>query len=173
MRIATGESEKAGLRLSFDRRLKLEFHGARVTADAGLLAFRELDDARGLTAMAAEALTDARTGMNSRHSLVAQFRQSVFSRLAGYEDVNDADRLGRDPAMRWAVGGPGVRLPPAHAERAEGPRSRSRVARSPPQPVPLPTGTLASCPPVTDWPRRNECRRASVLADTCRHGGHL
>jgi hypothetical protein len=38
----------------------------------------------------------------------AQFRQSVFGRLAGYEDVNDADRLGRDPAMRWIVGGRAV-----------------------------------------------------------------
>ena len=108
MRITTGESEKGALRLSFDRRLKLEFHGASVTSDAGLLAFRELDDALGLTGMAAEALTDSRTGMNSRHSLVAQLRQSVFSRLAGYADVNDADRLGRDPAMRWAVGGRAV-----------------------------------------------------------------
>jgi hypothetical protein len=40
--------------------------------------------------------------------MVAQFRQSVFGRLAGYEDVNDADRLGRDPAMRWIVGGRAV-----------------------------------------------------------------
>jgi hypothetical protein len=31
-------------------------------------------------------------------------RQSVFGRLAGYEDVNDAERLRHDPAMRWIVG---------------------------------------------------------------------
>jgi hypothetical protein len=105
---ATGEREKAGLRLDFDRRLKLEFHGASVTSDAGLLAFRELDDALGLTTMAADSLSDPCTGMNSRHSLIAQIRQSVFGRLAGYEDVNDADRLGRDPAMRWVVGGRAV-----------------------------------------------------------------
>jgi hypothetical protein len=37
--------------------------------------------------------------------LVGLLRQSVFGRLAGYEDVNDADRLCRDPAMRWVVGG--------------------------------------------------------------------
>jgi hypothetical protein len=105
---ATGESAKTGLRLRFDRRVKLEVHGATVPSDAGLLAFRELDEALGLTAMAAAALTDPRTGMNSRHSLVAQLRQSVFSRRVGYEDVNDAERLGRDPAMRWAVGGRAV-----------------------------------------------------------------
>ena len=105
---ATGEAEGTGLRVAFDRRLKLEFHGATVTSDAGLLAFRELDDALGLTEMAAEVLADTRTGRNGRHSLIAQLRQSVFGRLAGYEDVNDADRLGRDPAMRWIVGGRAV-----------------------------------------------------------------
>ena len=105
---ATGEAAGTGLRVAFDRRLKLEFHGATVTSDAGLLAFRELDDALGLTAMAAEVLADPRTGRNGRHSLIAQLRQSVFGRLAGYEDVNDADRLGRDPAMRWIVGGRAV-----------------------------------------------------------------
>ncbi len=60
---------------------------------------------RRLSAMAGEGLTDTRTGTNGRHSLLGQFRQSVFRRLAGYEDVNDADRLAHDPAMRWVVGG--------------------------------------------------------------------
>ena len=103
-----GEAETGDLRVDFDRRLRLEFHGSRITSDAGLLAFRELDDALGLTGMAGDALADSRTGRNSRHSLMAQFRQSVFGRLAGYEDVNDADRLGVDPAMRWIVGGQAV-----------------------------------------------------------------
>jgi len=61
---ATGEAEGSGLRVAFDRRLRLEFHGATVTSDAGLLAFRELDDALGLTQLAADVLTDARTGKN-------------------------------------------------------------------------------------------------------------
>jgi len=103
-----GEVEASNLRVAFDRRLKLEFHGSRVTSDAGLLAFRELDDALGLTEMAGQALADLRTGKNNRHTLMAQFRQSVFGRLAGYEDVNDADRLGHDPAMRLIVGGRAV-----------------------------------------------------------------
>src|SRR6266478_527024 len=105
---ATGEAEGSELRVAFDRRLKLEFHGATVTSDAGLLAFRELDNALGLTALAVDVLADPRTGRNGRHSLIAQLRQAVFGRLAGYEDVNDADRLGRDPAMRWIVGGRAV-----------------------------------------------------------------
>ncbi len=43
-------------------------------------------------------------GKNGRHALVGLLRQAVFSRLAGYEDVNDAERLRRDPAMRWVAG---------------------------------------------------------------------
>jgi hypothetical protein len=100
-----GESNDGTLRLDFDRRLKLEFHGSRITSDAGLLAYRELDDALGLSTMAGDVLADTRTGRNGRHALVGLLRQSVFGRLAGYEDVNDAERLRHDPAMRWIVGG--------------------------------------------------------------------
>src|SRR3954466_3391592 len=101
---AAGDADGAPLRVAFDHRLKLEFHGSKVTSDAGLLAFRDLDDALGLTDMAGEVLADTRTGQNSRHTLIAQLRQAVFGRLAGYEDVKDADRLAHDPAMRWVVG---------------------------------------------------------------------
>src|SRR5580765_5918664 len=103
-----GESDSDALRLDFDRRLKLKFHGSSVTSDAGLLAYRQLDDALGLMAIAEQHLVDGRTGRNGRHDLVGMLRQSVFGRLAGYEDVNDADRLGRDPAMRWIVGGKAI-----------------------------------------------------------------
>jgi len=100
-----GESNDGALRLDFDRRLMLQFRGSVVTSDAGLLAYRELDDALGLSTMAGEVLADDRTGKNGRHALVGMLRQSVFGRLAGYEDVNDAERLRHDPAMRWIIGG--------------------------------------------------------------------
>ncbi len=100
-----GASESDVPRLNFDRRLKLDFHGSSVTSDAGLLPFRELDEVLGLMVIAGQTLADGRTGRNGRHGLIGMLRQSVFGRLAGYEDVNDADRLGRDPAMRWIVGG--------------------------------------------------------------------
>ena len=103
-----GEREAGVLRLGFDRRLKLDFHGSKVTSDAGLLPYRELDDAVGLSEIAGDVLTDTRRGKNGRHGLVGQFRQSVFGRLGGYDDVNDADRLSLDPVMRWIVGGHAV-----------------------------------------------------------------
>src|SRR3954470_7179492 len=100
----TGESNNETLRLNFDRRLMLQFRGSTITSDAGLLAYRELDDTLCLTDTAADTLADARTGKNGWHRLAGLLRQSVFGRLAGYEDVNDAERLRRDPAMRWIVG---------------------------------------------------------------------
>src|ERR1700704_6039308 len=88
-----GETNDGVLRLDFDRRLMLQFRGSVVTSDARLLPYRELDDVLGLTVIAGNSLADARTGKNGRHALVVLLRQSVFSRLAGYEDVNDAGSL--------------------------------------------------------------------------------
>ncbi len=100
-----GDGQNGDLRLDFDRRLKLKFLGSQVTTDAGLLAYRELDETFGLTESADDLLGDSRIGKNKQHGLVALLRQSVYSRLAGYEDVNDAQRLAVDPAMRHVVGG--------------------------------------------------------------------
>ena len=99
------EAKKRPLRLHFDGRLRLEFHGAKVTSDAGLLAYRELDEVLGLTEAADGSLSDSRTGRNTWHSLTALLRQSAYSRLASYKDTNDAERLCVDPAMRQVVGG--------------------------------------------------------------------
>jgi len=99
----TGEADDGSLRVDFDRRLRLEFHGSRITSDAGILVHRELDDAIGLTDLAGAVLSECRRGKNTRHLLTGLFRQSVFGRLAGYEDVNDAERLAHDPAMRAVV----------------------------------------------------------------------
>ena len=99
-----GESTNPRATLRFDRRVRLEFRGATITSDAGLLACRELDDALGLTETANECLQESRGGRNVQHRLVGLLRQSVYSRLAGYEDTNDAERLSDDPTMRVVVG---------------------------------------------------------------------
>ena len=85
--------------------MRLKFCGSKVTSDAGLLAYRGLDEALGLTEMGADLLTDSHQGSNKQHLLIPLLRQSIYSRLAGYEDVNDAERLAVDPAMRHVVGG--------------------------------------------------------------------
>ena len=100
-----GESRKDALKLGFDGSVRLEFRGATVSSDGGLLAYRDVDDVFALTATAGAALKDCRTGTNIRHSLTALLRQSIYSRLAGYDDLNDADRLAVDPVMRQLVGG--------------------------------------------------------------------
>ena len=79
----TGDADKGALRLDFDRRLLLQFRGSSITSDAGLLAYRELDDTLRLTDTGADALADVRAGKNGRDRLAGLLRQSVFGRLAG------------------------------------------------------------------------------------------
>ncbi|MEZ5911638.1 MAG: transposase [Paracoccaceae bacterium] len=100
--------EGAGLargdRVDFDRRVRLEFRGAQISSDGGLLVMRELDDVLGLSNLASGAETAARK--NTLHRLDGLFRQSVFGRLAGYEDVNvpTAWPRSRDASGRWRQG---------------------------------------------------------------------
>jgi len=131
-----GEADRGALRLDFDRRLILQFRGSATTSDAGLLAYLELNDTLGLSNMGAGTLADVRTGKNGRHRLVG-LRQSVFGWLAGYEDVNDAERLRRDPAMRWVVGDRAITVcclselvGPLRSEVAEPAREPRRTSRS-------------------------------------------
>jgi len=92
------------MKMVFDGGIKLEFHGAKVTSDGGLLAYRDLDDALGLFDSVYVVFHDNRTGRNIQHALPILLRQSIYSHLAGYEDVNDAERLSIDPVMREITG---------------------------------------------------------------------
>jgi len=95
-----GEDKNRHFRVSFTDKLKVYFKGSEVTSDGGLIAVRELDEQLGLTALAEEFLSDTRYGRNIQHELTELLRQSVYSRLAGYEDVNDAEKLRNDPALK-------------------------------------------------------------------------
>lgn len=71
------KEKKRILRVNFDRKLKLEFNGSKITSDAGLLAYRELDNALELTETLEDLLCDVLKGKNTQHSMLAMFRQSV------------------------------------------------------------------------------------------------
>ena len=94
-----GENEKQVFQLSFNRFLRVGFQGSKVTSNGGLILVRELDERLGLSELIDEHLTDSRAN-NARFSFADLLRQSVYSRLAGYEDVNDAERLSQDPTFR-------------------------------------------------------------------------
>ena len=112
-----GAGSEGADRVDFDRRVRLEFRGTQLSSDGGLLVMRELDDALGLSGLASSALCDSRRGKNTVHRLDGLFRQSVYGRLARYEDVNDADRLALDPVMRQVVGGRAVDAQAASASQ--------------------------------------------------------
>jgi hypothetical protein len=95
-----GEREKQPFQLSFNGFVKLDFQGSRVTSDGGLLLVRELDERLGLGKLIEEHLTDSRQGTNKKFPLADLVRQSIYSRLAGYEDLNDAVRVSADPTFR-------------------------------------------------------------------------
>ena len=94
-----GESGKHLFQLSFNRFLRVAFQGSRVTSNGGLILVRELDERLGFRELIKQHLADPR-GKNTRLALADLLRQSVYSRLAGYEDVNDAEQLSRDPTFR-------------------------------------------------------------------------
>jgi len=87
-----GEGEKQGFQLSFSGFLRVAFQGTRVTSNGGLLLVRELDERLGFAELIEQNLTDPRAN-NARFSFAELLRQSVYSHLAGYEDVNDAERF--------------------------------------------------------------------------------
>ena len=100
-----GEKGNQPFQFAFNGFLKVAFQGSRVTSDAGLILVRELDERLGLETLISEHLNDSRHGADRQFSLADLLRQSVYSRLAGYEDLNDAVRVSADPTFRL-IGSP-------------------------------------------------------------------
>jgi len=95
-----GEIQNQPFQLSFNASLKIDFQGSRVTSDGGLILVRELDERLAFGELIEQHLTDSRRGRNTQFLFADLLRQSVYSRLAGYEDINDAQRLSQDPTFR-------------------------------------------------------------------------
>jgi hypothetical protein len=91
-----GETQDRPFQLSFNSSLKVDFQGSRVTSDGGLVLVRELDERLGFGELVDRHLS----GKNIQLPLADLLRQSIYSRLAGYADVNDAARLAQDPTFR-------------------------------------------------------------------------
>jgi len=94
-----GEKPNQPFQFLFNASLKVDFQGSRVTSNGGLILVRELDERLGLSELIDQHLTDSR-GKNTQLPLADLLRQSVYSRLAGYGDVNDAECLSQDPTLR-------------------------------------------------------------------------
>jgi hypothetical protein len=95
-----GEKQNQPFQLSFNASLKVDFQGSRVTSDGGLILVRELDERLGFGELIEQHLTDSRRGKNTQFPFADLLRQSIYSRVAGYEDLNDAERLSQDPTFR-------------------------------------------------------------------------
>jgi len=95
-----GEKQNQPFQPSFNTSLKIDFQGSRVTSDGGLIVVREFDERLGLGELIAQHLADSRRAKNTQFPLADLLRQSIYRRMAGYEDVNDAERLSQDPTFR-------------------------------------------------------------------------
>jgi len=129
-----GESQNQPFQLSFNAFLRVAFQGSRVTSDGGLILVRELDERIGLSELIEEHLADSRTGRNRQFPLADLLRQSVYSRLAGYEDLNNAARLSADPTFRligservWDAEATGFQDPEKGGSEPVGPSGRKTL----------------------------------------------
>jgi hypothetical protein len=80
-----GETPNQPFQLSFNASHRIDFQGSRVTSDGGLILVRELDERLGFGELIEEHLKDSRRGNNTQFPFADLLRQSVYSRLAGYE----------------------------------------------------------------------------------------
>ena len=95
-----GETQQRPFQLSFNSSLKIDFQSSRVTSDGGLVLVRELDERLDFGELVDRHLSDSRRDKNIQLPLADLLRQSIYSRLAGYADVNDDARLAQDPTFR-------------------------------------------------------------------------
>ena len=88
----------------FDRPVRVQFDEPAMTSDAGLLLLKATDRRLGLTERVLPYLPDGRGASRVRHDILALLQQRVYGLAAGYEDCNDAARLGSDPLFKMLLG---------------------------------------------------------------------
>src|SRR5260370_11677362 len=88
-----GETQKKSFQLSFSSSLRVEFQGARVTSDGGLILVRELDERLGMSALMERHLIDSRRGKTVLFPLSDLLRQSIYSRFAAHQNLHTPARL--------------------------------------------------------------------------------
>jgi hypothetical protein len=99
-----GERENSSVIPSFNRSIRIDFRGAKISSDAGVLMLREIDERFNITAPLTDRMEDTRRASHLRHTDVDLIRQRVYQMAAGYEDCNDAKHLRIDPALRLVLG---------------------------------------------------------------------
>jgi hypothetical protein len=102
--LASGESPKEVIRPDFKRAIMIDFQGATLSSDTGFILLREIDERFRIIDPMKDCLEDLRSPAHTKHALVQMVRQRVYQIAACYEDCNDADFLGIDPALRLALG---------------------------------------------------------------------
>ena len=93
-----GEKQTKPFQLSFNGLLKVDFQGSHVTSDGGLILVRELDERLGLGELIDEHLSDSRQGTNKQFTFADLLRQSVYSRLVGYEEGRRGRGVAKGPS---------------------------------------------------------------------------
>ena len=98
-----GEERTNGIRCSSNPSIGINFQGAKISSDTGILLLREIDERFGITSSLEGMLQDSRNVSHTQHSCTDLLRQRVYQIAAGYEDCNDANELRKDPALRLAL----------------------------------------------------------------------
>ena len=101
--IRSGEERTNGIRCRFNPSIGINFQGAKISSDTGILLLREIDERFRITSALEGMLQDSRNVSHTQHSCTDLLRQRVYQIAAGYEDCNDANELRKDPALRLAL----------------------------------------------------------------------
>jgi hypothetical protein len=88
----------------FDKDVRVTFDRPQQSSDGGVLLLAAVDQKMKLSERLATAFHDPRQSGKVDHALPEVFRQRIFGLASGYEDGNDAGRLGEEPLLGFVCG---------------------------------------------------------------------